>query len=62
VLASASAATAYAGIGGGAPAVSIGPETSRVAGAAGLTVVAEAATHDLDGLVAAVRDLMDSRP
>jgi uroporphyrinogen-III synthase len=60
VLASASAATAYAGIGGRAPAVSIGPETSRAARSVGLTVVAEAATHDLDGLVAAVRDLMDS--
>ena len=61
VLASGSAARAYAAIGGAAPAVSIGPETSRVARGAGLTVVAEARTHDLDGLVAAVRDLMDSR-
>jgi uroporphyrinogen III methyltransferase/synthase len=54
VLASGSAARAYAGIGGVAPVVSIGPETSRVARAVGLEVVAEAATHDLDGLVAAV--------
>jgi uroporphyrinogen-III synthase len=54
VLASGSAARAYAGIGGSAPAVSIGPETTRVARAAGLDVVAEAATHDLEGLVAAV--------
>ncbi|MGZ4291630.1 MAG: uroporphyrinogen-III synthase [Gaiellaceae bacterium] len=60
VLASGSAARAYAAIGGAAPAVSIGPETTRVARAAGLDVVAEATTHDLDGLVAAVRDVMDS--
>jgi uroporphyrinogen III methyltransferase / synthase len=60
VLASGSAARAYAGIGGSAPAVSIGPETTRVARSVGLDVAAEAATHDLDGLVAAVRDLMKS--
>ncbi len=61
VLASGSAARAYAGVGGTAPAVTIGPETSHVARAAGLEVAAEAATQDLDGLVAAVRDLMKSR-
>jgi len=61
VLASGSAARAYAAIGGAAPAVSIGPETSRVARSVGLEVDAEAARHDLDGLVAAVRDLMKSR-
>jgi uroporphyrinogen-III synthase len=60
VLASGSAARAYAGIGGSAPAVTIGPETSRVALSSGLVVVREAATHDLDGLVAAVRDVMES--
>ena len=60
VLASGSAARAYAAIGGRAPAVSIGPETTRVARSVGLDVIAEAATHDLDGLVAAVRDVMDS--
>jgi uroporphyrinogen-III synthase len=60
VLASGSAARAYAGIGGSAPAVSIGPETTRVARSVGLEVVAEAPTHDLGGLVAAVRDLMKS--
>jgi uroporphyrinogen-III synthase len=62
VLASGSAARAYAAVGGGAPAVSIGPETTRIAESSGLTVVAEAPTHDLAGLVAAVRDLMESRP
>lgn len=61
VLASGSAARAYAGIGGRAPAVTIGPETTRVARSLGLAVAAEAATHDLDGLVAAVRDVMDSQ-
>jgi len=61
VLASGSAARAYAAIGGAAPAVSIGPETSRVAQSVGLTVAAEARSHDLDGLVAAVRDVMDSQ-
>ena len=61
VLASGSAARAYAALGGAAPAVTIGPETSRVARSVGLTVAAEAATHDLDGLVAAVANLMDSQ-
>jgi uroporphyrinogen-III synthase len=54
VFASASAAKAFAAIGTRIAAVSIGPETTRAAEAAGLTVVAEAETHDLDGLVAAV--------
>jgi uroporphyrinogen-III synthase len=62
VLASGSAARAYATVGGAAPAVSIGPETTRVARQVGLTVAAEAATHDLDGLVTAVADLMNSAP
>jgi uroporphyrinogen-III synthase len=61
VLASGSAARAYAAVGGAPPAVSIGPETSRVARSVGLSVAAEAGRHDLDGLVAAVRDLMKSR-
>jgi uroporphyrinogen III methyltransferase/synthase len=60
VLASGSAARAYAAVGGHAPAVTIGPETTRVAESVGLAVVAEAVTHDLDGLVAAVSDLMKS--
>ena len=52
VLASGSAARAYAAVGGRAPVVSIGPQTSHVAASVGLSVVAEAASHDLDGLVA----------
>jgi uroporphyrinogen-III synthase len=55
VLASASAADAFAALGLELPAVSIGPETTRAAGAAGVDVVAEAEPHDLDGLVEAVR-------
>lgn len=54
VLASASAARACARAGGGLPAVSIGPETTAAARAGGIRVVAEATTHDLDGLVAAI--------
>jgi uroporphyrinogen-III synthase len=54
VLASGSAARAYAWTGGATPAVSIGPETTRVAREVGLDVRVEAASHDLDGLVAAV--------
>jgi uroporphyrinogen-III synthase len=60
VLASGSAARAYAAVGGRAPVVSIGSQTSRVAESVGLTVAAEAASHDLDGLVAAV-DALASR-
>jgi uroporphyrinogen III methyltransferase/synthase len=54
VLASGSAARAFAALGAVLPAVSIGPQTSEAARAAGLEVVAEAETHDLDGLFAAV--------
>ena len=56
VLASASAAEAFAALGLELPAVSIGPETTRAAKAAGVNVVAEARTHDLDGLAAAVAE------
>jgi uroporphyrinogen-III synthase len=55
VLASGSAARSFAALGADIPAVSIGPQTTRAAEAAGLRVVAEAKTHDLDGLVDAVR-------
>jgi uroporphyrinogen-III synthase len=54
VLASGSAARAFASLELDVPAVSIGPQTTRVAASVGLRVVAEAETHDLDGLVAAV--------
>ena len=60
VLASGSAARAYSFIGGGAPAISIGPETTRVAGSVGIEVVGQARTHDLDGLVAAVAEYAGS--
>jgi uroporphyrinogen III methyltransferase/synthase len=62
VLASGSAARAFAALGLIIPAVSIGPQTTFTAEAAGLEVVAEAATHDLDGLVAAVRSAQCSSP
>jgi uroporphyrinogen-III synthase len=55
VLASASAARAYAETGSTAPAVSIGPVTSAAAREAGLEVAAEAETHDADGLERAVK-------
>jgi len=54
VLASASQARAFGALGLGVPAVSIGPQTTAAARAAGVDVVAEAETHDLAGLVAAV--------
>jgi len=62
LLASGSAARAYAAIGGTLRVVSIGPETTRAARAAGLDVASEARRHDAGGLVAAVADLMESRP
>jgi len=55
VLASASAARALAATGARTPCVSIGPVTSAEAERQGLSVVAEAETHDLDGLVEAVK-------
>lgn len=54
VLASPSAARAYAAIGGRGPAVSIGPETTSAAKSLGLDVVGEASTQDADGLLTAV--------
>jgi uroporphyrinogen-III synthase len=54
VLASASAARAYAALGLSMPTVSIGPETTAAAEQAGVEVLAEARTHDFDGLVEAV--------
>jgi uroporphyrinogen-III synthase len=55
VLASASAARALARARTDLACVSIGPVTSEDARRGGLEVVAEAETHDLDGLVAAVK-------
>jgi uroporphyrinogen-III synthase len=55
VLASPSAAHAYAAIDGRGPAVSIGPETTSAARSIGLDVVGEASTQDVDGLLEAVR-------
>jgi uroporphyrinogen-III synthase len=54
VLASASAARAFGDLELPIPAVSIGPETTRAAEAAGVRVLHEARTHDLGGLVDAV--------
>jgi len=55
VLASGSAARALAALGVDATCVSIGPVTSAEAREAGLRVVAEAESHDREGLVAAVK-------
>jgi uroporphyrinogen-III synthase len=61
VLASGSAARSFGELGADIPAVSIGPQTTRAARAAGVKIVAEARTHDLDGLVAAVEEACSSR-
>jgi uroporphyrinogen-III synthase len=55
VVASASAARALAATGAGLPCVSIGPMTSAEARRNGLEVVAEAESHDLEGLLEAVK-------
>jgi uroporphyrinogen III methyltransferase/synthase len=57
VLASASAARAFAALDVEAPCVSIGPITTAAARELGLRVVAEAAGPDREGLVAAVKGL-----
>lgn len=57
VLASGSAARAFAALRLDVPAVSIGPQTTAVAQEAGVRVVAEAESHDVDGLVNAVVSL-----
>ena len=55
VLASASAARALARLRRDLPCVSIGPVTTAEAGRHGLQVVAEAESHDRDGLLRAVK-------
>ena len=61
VLASASAARAFAATGARIPAVVIGPQTAAAAREHGVEVVAEAETHDLDGLVDAVERALATR-
>jgi uroporphyrinogen-III synthase len=51
LLASASAARVWAALGSGVPAITIGPQTTGAARAAGVDVVAEAKTQSIDGLV-----------
>ena len=62
VLASASAARAFARLERDLPAVSIGPQTTAAARAAGVEVVREARTHDLAGLLAAIGSAACSSP
>jgi uroporphyrinogen-III synthase len=62
VLASASAARAYGRLGSAVPAVSIGRQTTEAARAAGVEVVREAATHDVDGLLAVIGSATCSSP
>ena len=62
VLASGSAARAYAWIGGDGPGGLDRPrDDARRAARSGSTVAVEAATHDLDGLVAAVAEYARTR-
>jgi uroporphyrinogen-III synthase len=62
LLMSGSAARSLAASGARIPVVAIGPQTAAEAQAAGLEVAAVAATHDLDGLVEALRSLPWSSP
>jgi uroporphyrinogen-III synthase len=62
VLASASAARAFARLALDLPAVSIGPRTTAAAREAGVEVVREARTHDLAGLLAAIGSAACSSP
>ncbi len=59
LLASPSAARALAAAGARIPVVAIGPQTAAAAREAGLEVVAEASTHDAEGLLAALASLSD---
>jgi uroporphyrinogen III methyltransferase / synthase len=60
LLASASAARAFAALGARIPAVAIGPQTTAAAREAGLSVAAEADRHDLEGLLEALARLPSS--
>jgi uroporphyrinogen III methyltransferase/synthase len=60
LLASASAARAFGELGAGVPAITIGPQTTAAARAAGIAVLAEAERHDLEGLLAALASLLPS--
>jgi uroporphyrinogen-III synthase len=62
LLMSGSAARSLAAAGARVPVVAIGPQTEAEAKAAGLTVAAVAVTHDLDGLVEALRSVQWSSP
>jgi uroporphyrinogen-III synthase len=62
LLMSGSAARALAASGARMPVVAIGPQTAAEARTAGLEVAALAATHDLDGLVEALRSASWSSP
>ena len=62
VLASASAARAWGRLGSAIPAVSIGPQTTAAAREAGIRVVAEAETHDVAGVLAAITSRPCSSP
>jgi uroporphyrinogen-III synthase len=62
LLMSGSAARALAATGARMAVVALGPQTAAEAQAAGLDVVAVAATQDLDGLVEALRSLSWSSP
>jgi len=57
LLASASAARAFAATGARVPVVVIGPQTEAEARAYGLEVVAVAGSYDLDGLLDAVASI-----
>ena len=60
LLASPSAARAFAATEARIPAVVIGPQTAAAARQEGIEVVGEAESHDLDGLVSAVERLLAS--
>jgi len=62
LLMSGSAARALAATGARLPVVAIGPQTAAETRAVGLEVVAVASTHDLEGLVEALRSRSWSSP